>query len=347
MEAVDHLKAILQPASGWSSIDRTGRVALEANGNCETMTGAGVAADVAFRFLRSNSPAPFSVRLGREVAEAARTIRQNPMVFIESLLDRGPISSGKRRWTRTGVIVAVSFYALVLSGIYASSVIFHPAKTTVPAAHRLQITYVAAPVIPVTKTPPPLKGLASIKDQLTAPVRPAEQPRAELPEAKPTPRSPNQTLAKTEPTTTPTMATAPYSPEGETTSRPASDGAARGPIRNGVGTASEGGRASSAEVNYSDVFAVSKVTTRPQMLARPVPGYTEEARRAQVEGAVRLSVILNSNGTVSDIRVTAGLGYGLNEKAIEAAKALRFVPAQKDGHIVSVRLTLEFKFTLL
>jgi len=143
------------------------------------------------------------------------------------------------------------------------------------------------------------------------------------------------------------MATAPYSPEGETTSRPASDGAARGPIRNGVGTASEGGRASSAEVNYSDVFAVSKVTTRPQMLARPVPGYTEEARRAQVEGAVRLSVILNSNGTVSDIRVTAGLGYGLNEKAIEAAKALRFVPAQKDGHIVSVRLTLEFKFTLL
>jgi len=129
MEAVDHLKAILQPASGWSSIDRTGRVALEANGNCETMTGAGVAADVAFRFLRSNSPAPFSVRLGREVAEAARTIRQNPMVFIESLLDRGPISSGKRRWTRTGVIVAVSFYALVLSGIYASSVIFHPAKT--------------------------------------------------------------------------------------------------------------------------------------------------------------------------------------------------------------------------
>jgi len=82
-------------------------------------------------------------------------------------------------------------------------------------------------------------------------------------------------------------------------------------------------------------------------LGRPVPGYTEEARRAQIEGAVRLSVVLNANGTVSDIRVARGLGYGLDEKAIEAARQLRFVPAQKDGHAVSVRVFIEFKFSLL
>jgi hypothetical protein len=45
--------------------------------------------------------------------------------------------------------------------------------------------------------------------------------------------------------------------------------------------------------------------------------------------------------------VARGLGYGLDEKAIEAARQLRFMPGQKDGHAVSVRLFLEFKFSLL
>ena len=103
----------------------------------------------------------------------------------------------------------------------------------------------------------------------------------------------------------------------------------------------------SAKVNYNDVFSVSNVTTRPQILGRPTPGYTEEARRAQVEGAVKLSVVLDADGTVSTISVVRGLGYGLDERAIEAARQLRFVPAQKDGHRVSVRVFLEFKFTLL
>jgi len=58
-------------------------------------------------------------------------------------------------------------------------------------------------------------------------------------------------------------------------------------------------------------------------------------------------VVLNANGAVSDITVTRGLGHGLDEKAIEAARELRFVPAQKDGHTVSVRVFLEFKFALL
>jgi len=62
---------------------------------------------------------------------------------------------------------------------------------------------------------------------------------------------------------------------------------------------------------------------------------------------VRLSVVLNANGTVSEITVARGLGYGLDRKAIEAARELRFVPAQKDGRAVSVRIFLEFKFTLL
>jgi len=58
-------------------------------------------------------------------------------------------------------------------------------------------------------------------------------------------------------------------------------------------------------------------------------------------------VVLNANGTVSEITVARALGYGLDQRAIEAARELRFIPAQKDGHTVSVRVFLEFKFSLL
>src|SRR5262249_20320009 len=128
--------------------------------------------------------------------------------------------------------------------------------------------------------------------------------------------------------------------------------AAGGGSGKGTGTASGSGSGAgpetvNAKVNTSDVFSVSNVTTRPQILGRPNPEYTEEARRAQVEGAVKLSVVLGADGGVSDISVVRGLGYGLDERAIQAARQLRFVPAEKDGHRVKVRVFLEFKFKLL
>lgn len=340
MEAINHLNAVPQRAKTEGCL----RVL--------TTPDEERRPDADFRFLKSNAPAPFAVRLALELAEAFRTIRQDPAAFIGAIPERGPISREKRKRISAGITVAIAFYALVLSGIYASYVIFHHVQPSAGAAQHLEITYLASAPMPVTKAAPPIKEAGrTSKDRLTVPTPAAEQPKADLLEAKPTPRPPDQTQTRTEPTTQiPAVASGPYSPAGETASRvSASDDAARGLTGNGVGMASDSGRggASSGEVNYNDVFAVSKVTTRPQILARPVPGYTEEARRAQVEGAVRLSVVLNANGTVSDIRVARELGYGLDEKAIEAARDLRFIPAQKDGHVVSVRVFLEFKFTLL
>jgi len=301
------------------------------------------------RFLNMNSAPPFVVRLARELAEAVRVIGSDPLAFINALPEAGPLSPEKRSRMRAGVGVAITFYALALSGIYASYAIFHDVKATVPPAHHFQITYLASPPITVTKTALPLKaaGSGTRKDQLMTAIEAAEQPKAESTEAKPTPRPPEQALNRTEPTKV-------NSESSSRTSEPASrvsasEGAARGLTGNAVGTASDGGRGavSSANVNYNAVFSISGVTTRPQILARPVPGYTEEARRAHIEGAVKLSVVLDASGGVSDIRVARGLGYGLDEKAVEAARQLRFVPAEKDGHPVSVRVSLEFKFALL
>jgi TonB family protein len=310
--------------------------------------GADSLIDVEFPFLKSTATKPFSERLAGELADAVRAIRQDPAAFIRGIRESGPLSQEKKARTRAGILVAIVLYAVALSLTYVSYRVFHRQRPNHVTAET-ETTYLASVPMPVRRTASPFKepGGRTSNDQLKVPAVPTKQPKAGVAEVKPTPRPPDQTTTTGPPAT---VSSTPYSPASETASRDsASDGAARGRTGNGVGTALQGGRGgvSNAEVNYNEVFSISKVTTRPQILARPVPGYTEEARRAHVEGAVKLSVVLNANGMVSDIRVAQSLGYGLDEKAMEAARELRFVPAQKDGHAVSVRVFLEFKFTLL
>jgi protein TonB len=321
-------------------MDRTQSEETESS-NCETNIVTSRRGD--FGFLRSNDPAPFAVRLAIEVSEAFRALTHDPLAFIRMSSGSSVLSHDRRSGMRSGLTVAVVFYAAALTAVYASYSIVHRVKPSASPALHLEITYLASPPVPVKKALPRLKETAGTPghEQFAAPIKPEQPHKAVLTEAKPTPIPPNETL--TDPALTSNSQTS------ETASRASSEGVARGLTGNGVGTASNGGTeaASTAGVNYNDVFSMSSVTTRPQILSRPVPGYTDEARRAQIEGQVKLSVVLSASGTISEIKVIRGLGYGLDEKAVEAAKELRFVPAQKDGHTVSVRVFLEFKFSLL
>jgi TonB family protein len=85
---------------------------------------------------------------------------------------------------------------------------------------------------------------------------------------------------------------------------------------------------------------------RPTILYREKAKYTEEARQNKIQGSVLLQVVFNVNGLVTDIKVIRGLPDGLTEKALEAAKKIRFNPAVKNGAPVSVRGTLDFAFNL-
>ncbi len=87
-------------------------------------------------------------------------------------------------------------------------------------------------------------------------------------------------------------------------------------------------------------------SVRPKILYQEKAKYTEEARQNKVQGVVMLSVIFSADGQIANIRVVRGLPDGLTEKAIEAAKKIRFQPAVKNGAPVSVRGTLEFSFNL-
>lgn len=68
---------------------------------------------------------------------------------------------------------------------------------------------------------------------------------------------------------------------------------------------------------------------------------------ARYQGTVVLSVVVEPNGTASHIRLLRSLGFGLDEKAVEAVRHWHFKPGMKDGEPVSVYATIEVNFRLL
>lgn len=89
-----------------------------------------------------------------------------------------------------------------------------------------------------------------------------------------------------------------------------------------------------------DVSVKARVTNKPEA------HYTEEARKKQITGTVILRAIFAANGRVIGVQVIKGLRGGLTERAIHAARQIRFIPATKDGRPVSMFIQLEYSFNL-
>src|SRR5215208_2000383 len=98
--------------------------------------------------------------------------------------------------------------------------------------------------------------------------------------------------------------------------------------------------------DYSRIFTGKDVTSKARLISKPEPQYTEDARKNQITGTVVLKVVFASSGQVTNIRTVSGLPYGLTERAIAAARQIKFTPATKDGHQVSMWMQLEYNFNL-
>ena len=83
-----------------------------------------------------------------------------------------------------------------------------------------------------------------------------------------------------------------------------------------------------------------------EILSKPKPTFTEEARRLGIQGEVVLAVIFTAEGRLRVLRVVQGLGHGLDESAWRAAEQIRFKPAQYDGEPVDFPATLRVVFEL-
>lgn len=79
----------------------------------------------------------------------------------------------------------------------------------------------------------------------------------------------------------------------------------------------------------------------------PYPLYTDEARHVKMQGTVTLRVLVGIDGRASEIRVARGVGYGLEERAVETVRVWKFTPAHDaTRRPVAVWVTIEAVFRL-
>jgi TonB family protein len=133
---------------------------------------------------------------------------------------------------------------------------------------------------------------------------------------------------------------------------------------NGVATGDGSGRVSASRGTVrqsgfgdADAALAQQVRSRPveeskprmtpaEIIFKPTPAYTEEARRLRIEGEVLLEVVFEASGKLQVVRVVRGLGHGLDENAVRAAEQIRFKPALREGQPADSTATLHIIFQL-
>jgi protein TonB len=78
------------------------------------------------------------------------------------------------------------------------------------------------------------------------------------------------------------------------------------------------------------------------------PSYTADAIRAKIQGVVLLEAVIQTDGTVGEVRVKRSLDrhYGLDDAALAAVKKWQFAPGTKDDVAVPVLVEVEMAFAL-
>jgi TonB family protein len=112
------------------------------------------------------------------------------------------------------------------------------------------------------------------------------------------------------------------------------------------GGGNEGGSSGNNPDDPDRIYTAPQTTERARVLLKPEPQYTEEARKNGITGSVVLRVVFSRLGEVTNIRAIQSLPFGLTERAIAAARSIRFRPATRGGQPVNVRMQLEYNFNL-
>jgi protein TonB len=96
------------------------------------------------------------------------------------------------------------------------------------------------------------------------------------------------------------------------------------------------------------VYQLTDGVSAPVPLDMPAPEYTPLAKRAKVQGAVRVRCVVRPTGLCTDVVVVRSLDtqFGLDMEAIRAVRGARFRPGTKSGNPVSTRIDMEVRFAL-
>jgi protein TonB len=191
--------------------------------------------------------------------------------------------------------------------------------------------------------------------------------KAPEPPPPPPPPPPPEPVAVTEPRVQPQKAKAAPPKSAPVETPPEAPPAAADPVpdfglslSNGTGAASGGlavpagspdgqgtGKGAARTLTRTLTRPVDDCTeqpTKPKALTRPMPAYPEAAKAAGIVGKVRVEITVDARGNVTQVRILEGLGHGLDEACLAAAKAMTFEPAQRCGKPTSATLKVGFAF---
>jgi periplasmic protein TonB len=91
----------------------------------------------------------------------------------------------------------------------------------------------------------------------------------------------------------------------------------------------------------------SRGVSPPTCVVCPYPIYTDEARHAKMEGTVTLRVLVGPDGKAAEIRVIRGVGFGLDERAMQTIRGWKFNPARDaNQRAIAAWVTIEAVFRL-
>jgi TonB family protein len=93
--------------------------------------------------------------------------------------------------------------------------------------------------------------------------------------------------------------------------------------------------------------SVQKDITLPRIHKIPHPAYTLQAALYKVEGSVRMEVLFGSDGVIKYALLVRGLGFGLDEEALKAARSIEFKPGEVDGQPVSMWMGVDLGFATI
>lgn len=207
-------------------------------------------------------------------------------------------------------------------------------KPPPPKALRKGSATVSSP-IPVRKLPPPLEARPRVVEPPPTPIEAKVLPPVMAPVAtKPADAEDREGLmAKSE---EPAPSSGPGAGGGVGTGQGTGLGQGTG---SGIGEGSGGGTGGGPYRPGSGVDP-------PRLLKEVRAQYSDQARRANLEGEVELEIVIRRDGTVGDVKILRGLGLGLNDQAVQAVRQWRFSPARLKGTPVDVIVEVSVEFRL-
>jgi TonB family protein len=84
----------------------------------------------------------------------------------------------------------------------------------------------------------------------------------------------------------------------------------------------------------------------PVLIHSVEPQFSQEARAAKISGNVLVNLVVDQNGIPTNVRILRGIGYGLDEKSVEAVRKYRFKPSMEHGQPVPVEINLVVNFQI-